>query len=83
MKGSSNMPRQQPTSPPALKVQFADVYLAARTQGTYPAAVTTWAALSPANTKMLTDLSDLGFGIGVLPQNPTLCQIVVDAVNRS
>lgn len=77
------MPRQQPQTQPAVpKVAFADVYLAARTQGAYPAAVTTWAALSPANTKMLTDLSDIG-NAGQLQQAPTLCQIVVDAVNRS
>lgn len=78
------MPRQQPaTLPAAPKVAFADVYLAARTQGPHHSAVMAWAALSPANTKMLTDLNTLGFGIGVLPQNPALCQIVVDAVNRS
>ena len=77
------MPKPDPSvTPVALKVQFADVYYAAVTQGTFPAAVMTWAALSPANTAMLSDVIVMGKN-GSLPQYPGLLQIVVDAVNRS
>lgn len=76
------MPRPKPVTPPVPpKVQFADVYFAARTNTVYPTAIMTWANSSDGNAKMLSDVSAMGES-GTLQQYPGLLQIVVDEVNK-